>query len=78
MGKPKKKGPGGFYVTLWTVLVHSEPAKARAEIQHALDEAGGNVTEAARAAGCSRQSLHSYMNRLGISSPRRDAKGMRR
>jgi transcriptional regulator of acetoin/glycerol metabolism len=70
MGETQQKGPGGFHVTQWTMLVHLDPQQARREIQLALDRAGGNITEAAKAAGCSRQSLHTYLKKLGMRGDR--------
>lgn len=70
--KTEAKTRGGFHVTRWTELVHADPDRARQEIVSALDRAGGVVTEAALAAGCSRQSFHNYMRRLAISGVRVD------
>jgi DNA-binding NtrC family response regulator len=63
--KKRKGGPrtGGR-------LQRALDAAARREIETALQETGGNVSEAAKALGISRVGLHARMKKLGIKASR--------
>jgi len=59
-------GPAG----LRSSLREAREAAEREQILRALEEAGGNVSAAARALGLERTNLHKRMRALGLGRPR--------